>query len=438
MTGGGPRLRPGAPGAATAWDRARRWVGLLGQFFTAQTLTQVVGLLAGFLLVRFMPLREFALYTLATSVLGFLFILVDLGSGSSLLYFFHESRRDRDADIGVFGTAVLSLRRRLLVPGVLVASLAMAYLTRRQGFSLASVAGCTALIIVCVYLQSVGTIRLVLLRLEGRYGPSYRAEILGSVVRLASVLVMVVTGWLQASLGLLASALSAGVVARLTRQTRPRASPGGVAAARRRILRFLLPTVPSTLFFAFQAPLIVWLASTFGDTTNIAEVGALARIGSAFALFNGLTTVLFVPRLAGVTNDRTYRTRYLQYSLFLGAIGASLLAAAALGPELFLLVLGPTYAGLRTELLLTTATASVGLLQSFAGSVTLARSWTRWSVVVLALQAATLVVLVLSLSLDTTIGVLTFGLLSSLVALVLQTANNAIGFQRPHWVHWHP
>jgi len=46
-------------------------VKILSAYFSAQTLTQLAGISAGILLIRFLPVREFALYTLATSVITF-------------------------------------------------------------------------------------------------------------------------------------------------------------------------------------------------------------------------------------------------------------------------------------------------------------------------------------------------------------------------------
>src|SRR5689334_15236816 len=57
-----------------------RWVRILAAYFSTQTLTQLAGIAAGLLFVNFMPVREFALYTLAFSVVNFFNFVTDLGS----------------------------------------------------------------------------------------------------------------------------------------------------------------------------------------------------------------------------------------------------------------------------------------------------------------------------------------------------------------------
>jgi hypothetical protein len=58
-------------------------------------------------------------------------------------------------------------------------------------------------------------------------------------------------------------------------------------------------------------------------------------------MFSGLTGVVFLPRLAAITSDELYRVRCLQYGLALALVVAGLLAAAALLPRLFLMLVGP-------------------------------------------------------------------------------------------------
>src|SRR5262249_17588718 len=134
---------------------------------------------------------------------------------------------------------------------------------------------------------------------------------------------------------------------------------------RRQILRYLLPTLPAALYFTVQGPLLVWLAATFGSVRTIAEVGAVGRLGLAGGLFSGLIGTVFVPRLARLTDDRTYLVRFLQFGAVLAAVAAAMTVAAALVPDLFLFLLGPHYSGLRSELVLVVAGAGFSLLDGY-------------------------------------------------------------------------
>ncbi|HSF39051.1 MAG TPA: hypothetical protein VLT87_04600 [Thermoanaerobaculia bacterium] len=416
-------------------DRVSRWVKILSAYFTAQTLTQFLGIAAGLLFINFMPVSEFALYTLAASVITFFTFVSDLGSTTSLVHFYQRSARE-GGDFQGYLAAVLSLRRGMFLLGGAAVLLALPRAATARGFGLAESLAATAGVLVAVWFQISASVRVLALRLEDRYGPSYRAELVGGAVRLAFALAMVASALLWSWLGVLASALGAAAVALLARPARAATSRSDLGPYRRDVLRYLLPTLPSAAYFSVQAPLTVWLAATFGETQNIAEVGALGRLGLVVGLFSGLTGIVFLPRLARILDDRLYLRRALQFGLLLLAAALALLTVAAAAPRLFLMLLGPNYSGLDRELLLVVAGSGLALLDGYVVSVNLARSWTRWQGLAVGSLIVAQAVLVATLPLSTTAGVLSFNVLSSAAALAGQLAIAAVGFTRPRWVAW--
>src|SRR5882724_903750 len=342
------------------------WAKILSAYFSTQSLTQLAGIGAGLLFINFMPVREFALYTLAFSVITFFTFLSDLGSTSSLLHFFRRSATE-DGDFASYFAAVLSLRRAVFLLGAASVAVIFPVIAAAKGFAWTESLPATAGIVLCVWFQINSSLRVLALRLHNRYGQSYRAEIAGGLSRLLLALGIVVSGLLKAWLGVLTSAFAAALTTRLARD--PKAPPGpgvhprfDLRPYRQRVVRYLLPTLPSALYFSIQGPLVIWLSATFGSTRTIAEVGALGRLSLVVGMFSSLTGVVFLPRLARITDDRRYRARYLQCFAFLVLIVAALLAAAALLPGAFLFVLGPKYHGLHRELFLIVLSSGLALL----------------------------------------------------------------------------
>ncbi len=417
--------------------KAREWVGILSAYFTAQTLTQLLGIATGLLFINFLPVREFAFYTLATSILNFFSFATDLGSTASLLHFFRETKSTGEP-FGDYFRAVLSLRRGVFAAGALAVLVAFPLMASAKGFgtveSLAALAG----ILLGVWFQIASSLHLLALRLHGRYNPSYRAELLGAALRLVLATALVAAALLQAWLAVLVSAAGSLLVSRLadSELAHPPATSPDLKPFRLRVVRYLLPTLPGALFFSIQGPLVVWLAATFGEARNVAEVGALSRLGLIVGLLSGLIGAVLLPRLAAITEDARYRRRCLQYGLLLALAALALLAAAALLPQLFLMLLGPNYKGLHRELLLIVAGSGVALLGSYVMSVNFARGWTRFQTVTVVLELAAQVVFVQIVPLSTTSGVLRFTLLSAVTALALQVVLLELGFRRPSWVRW--
>jgi O-antigen/teichoic acid export membrane protein len=413
-----------------------RWIRIFAAYFSTQTLTQLLGVVAGLLFVNLMPVRELALYTLAFSVVSFFNFLSDLGSTSSLLHFFHRTGQDRDV-FEPYLAAVLSLRRAAFLLGAGAVAVAFPLAARARGFGWGEIPLVTAGVLACVWFQIQASIRTLALRLHDRYARSYRADVGGALLRLLGAGVMAITGELAAWLGVAASAAASALSAAIARPERPPAVPAeGLSRYRHQILRYLLPTLPSALFFSVQSPLTVWLSATFGSTRTVAEVGALGRLGLIVGLFSGLTGIVFLPRLARTADDRLYRRRAVQYGLLLAVVAAALLTAAALLPQAFLLLLGPHYRGLQNELLLIVAGSGLALLGSYASSVNLARGWTRFQGLTVLGELIGQILLVKFLTLSTTAGVLRFTLLSAATGLLGQCVILWLGFTRPSRVHW--
>ena len=417
--------------------RLRRWTKILAAYFTAQTVTQLAGIGAGLLFVRFMPLREFALYTLAFSVVTFFNFFTDLGSSTSLVYFFHRSAKNAE-DFQPYVRAVLSLRRLAFLAGAAGVLLVFPATAMAKSYGLGEALLIAGGILLCVWFQIVSSLRVLALRLADRYGRSYRAELAGGFTRLALAALLVVFALLKSWLGVLASAAASAVTAAWSR---PEPQPGPVEPEdlrpyRRQILRYVMPSLPSALYFSIQGPLTIWLATTFGSTRNIAEVGALGRLGMIVGIFSNLVGVVFLPRLARVADEQRYRERYLQFGALLLGVALAMMTAAALAPEALLWLLGPHYAGLHRELLLVVGSSGLMLLGGYAVSVNLARSWNRWEGLAVVLLVAAQAGLVAVLPLGTTGGVLLFNLLSAAVGLILQLVIALGGFTRPEWVRW--
>jgi O-antigen/teichoic acid export membrane protein len=443
------------PDTRTLKRTLRRWIGILSAYFTAQSLTQLAGLAAGLLLVRFMPVQQFALYTLAASVVTFFGFASDLGSTSSLLYFYQRAAKSGE-DFQPYLAAVLSLRRLAFLLGAAAVLLSFPRSAAAKGFGLGDVAAVTAALLLCVWFQIASSVRVLAARLAGQYGRAYRAEVAGGFVRLAAALVMVAASLLRAWLGMLGTALASAFTASLAGRAAaaaaaasptaaspaaaasPRAASPELRSYRRQVLRYLLPSLPGALYFSLQGPLVVWLAATFGAARNIAEVGALGRLGLVVGMFSGLTSVVLLPRLARIVDDRLYLRRFLQFGALLLAIALVMLAVASLVPGALLLILGKQYAGLHRELVLVIAGAGLTLLGAYVVSVNFARSWNRWETLAVLLYAAAQAGFAALLPLGSTAGVLRFNLLSAAAGLLLQLVITAVGFKRPRWVQWMP
>ena len=329
--GEGPGVRAPAVAAEGPGVRAgvlRRWAGILSAYFSAQTLVQLLGIASGLLFINVMSVPEFALYSLATSVVTFFTFASDLGVTASLLHFYREATAGGEP-FSPWYAAVASLRRAAFAVGGVAVAVALPAAAVARGFGLVESLAVTAVVLAGVWFQIGASLRVLALRLADRYGRSYRAELAGSGLRLALALALVATKMVTAWLGVLAGALGTALTSWLAGGADDAAAGTDLRPYRRRVLRYLAPTLPSALYFSVQGPLVVWLAATFGSTRSIAEVAALGRLSLVVGLFASLTGVVFLPRLSRITDDRLYRARYLQFGAALALVAVAVIGRSA-------------------------------------------------------------------------------------------------------------
>lgn len=409
-------------------------MAILGAFVTFQAGVQLAGILAGLLVVRSLPVVEFAQYALATSLLGFLTLASNLGASSALVFFFREAIRDTPS-FGRYYRAVLAVRHWLLSIVLPLVAVGFVWMGAQNGFPGGALVLCFVAVALDAYLLISVTGQTTSLRLHDHSSQAYRAEVAGAVTRLVLVGLVLGVGWRLAVPALLATVVG-DIVALALSKAGSRGGKEGARAERRQVWRYLAPTLPSEIFAAFQGPLILWLAAANGATRGVAEVGALSRLAQLFALLSMLASLVFLPRLARIEDDRLYRTRFLQFGGALGVSAVAICGAAWLSSDLLLSLLGHRYSGLRHEMLLSVATSATLVLASYGIWVNAARSWKRWQVPLAAVTVLFQVGYVVAFPFRSTADFLGFGLWSVVVMAVLQLGNAVVGSFRPQWVKW--
>ena len=183
------------------YERLLRWTRIFSAYFTAQSGAQILSLLAGLVFIRFMPVREYALYTLAASVISFFTFASDLGSTGSLVYFFHRAKSE-DEPFLPYRDAVLSLRRRAFLLGAAAVAVGFPWWAIAEGFGPGESLAVGAAVVASVWFQIAAAVALLDLRLADQYGRSYRAEVAGAGLRLVLALAVVAVAsratWLSA------------------------------------------------------------------------------------------------------------------------------------------------------------------------------------------------------------------------------------------------
>ena len=114
--------------------RVFEWGKLVAVTGSAQILVQAVGLISGILVIRLLPTQEYALYTLANTMLGTMTNLADGGISAGVMAHGGKVWQHREK-LGVVLVTGLDLRKKFAVGSLLVATPVLLYLLHHHGAS---------------------------------------------------------------------------------------------------------------------------------------------------------------------------------------------------------------------------------------------------------------------------------------------------------------
>jgi O-antigen/teichoic acid export membrane protein len=352
-------------------------ISTIVQTGTAQALLQLLGFVGGLLVVRWLSMPEYAIYTMMTAGLGTLTALADAGVTSSVMAQAGNVHSQRE-HVGRVIVAGLRFRARLALVVALLATPPLFWLFRDHGLGTGGALGTIAVVLVAFVPAVTTSILEVPLKLEQALRPLQWLQLQAAAARVALTAGLV--SWLPiAVVAMLASAAVQwwsnlrlrGLLAswRLRDLEPDRVAVAGLRHAVRR-------TMPGTLYLCVASQLNVWLLAVFGTTVSVGQIGALGRLAMIFNVVNALVALIAVPRFARLPRDwPRLRYFYLRVAAALAAMGAAAAAIVWLFPEEALWVLGSQYDTLRSEVVLMMVSGALGLAATSLTGLNTARGY---------------------------------------------------------------
>lgn len=405
-----------SPGSGPLSPVSGRWArraNILSRFVTVQIAVQLMGVASGILLVRTLSQAEYAFFTLGFSMLSTMSILADSGISISLSSIGGRVWRDRERFGQLINTA-LRLRRYLAAIAVVAVTPISIWLLIRSGASPLYAAGITLTLLVGLNYQLLSGVLMIVPRLHSQIKRVQKLDALAAAVRLA-LLVTAYFIFLNAAVAVAATIVSVIVqYVLLRRWVRGDVDLGAPVSREDQevMLGIVKHQAPNAVFFCLQGQLTVWLISIFGRTQNIAEVGALGRLGMIFSVIGAVMTGIVLPAFARCQSPRELRIRYFQVCGAFLLLGLSLITAAAVFPDQFLWILGSKYAHLRKELLLMMILSCFSSLLAAMWSLNSTKAWIQYSWLNIPGVILTQIVLLTVLDVSTVRGVILFGIFS--------------------------
>ena len=410
-----------------AFDQARR----IGNYALVQAAVHLLAFTSGILLVRWLPQREYAYFTIANAMQATLMMLADIGISTGLISIggrvWQDSRR-----FGELINTGLAVRRKLAAVATIVVAPILYAMLARNGASLSYALLLTAIVLGGFSIQLSIDVFSVVPRLHSDIKRIQTIDLSCAVVRLFLVfgLIYFIPA---AGLAVALATVTFFLQYLLLRSYAARMVDLGAsenAEDRQEIVRLIKTLAASTLFYCFQGQINVFLITLFGHhTDSIAEVGALGRLAMIFTILMNMMTNVFVPAFARCQEKRELLKLYFLIAGGVLLFSAAVLAGAALFPNQFLFVLGSRYAHLHRELLLMIAVAVISALSSALWLLNASKAWVAGSWLYIPLTLATQVALIPFTDFSSVASILIFNLISLVPSLLVSVALGYRGFR---------
>jgi O-antigen/teichoic acid export membrane protein len=344
----------------------------------AQAVVLLLNAFSGFLLVRGMSKEQYAWFTIANSLQATISVMSDSGLGSAMMAVGGRVCEDRSRFAALMHMAH-GLRFRFMLMAALVTLPAGWWVLAKNDAPWWVI----VVLMVLVTFTSVRSVESVVLntvnRLHGRVRHLLEADLTVSLSRLALVALGMLPG-LTAILGAAATAVSQWMQTSLLRRqtTADMADPGEPDPAWKPEFEGAVKNLfPLCLFNCVQGHITTWILSLFAATEDVADVGALARLGIVFTFLGLPLAQLILPRIARTQEPR----RLLRLCLLtLGGILSAALVLAGLGivfADQVLWLLGSQYAHLHRELAWFLGYLVLGTMANAAWGLCYTRNWVR-------------------------------------------------------------
>lgn len=413
-------------------SRLAFWGPLLAKFLWLQTVSQVLTIAAGLVIVRWLKLESFAVYTIAIAVQTTAAILADSGITQSLMARGGAVASDPRRFAEVINTA-LHLRRRLETATLALAVPVLLYLLHANGSGWLPAVSAAAAVSLAVHASIDQTIFSTVLMLQLRPLEAQRGAVASSALRLALVAAVLLLNaqWLAILwIGAIALAVQGRLVRRSARvQLAAHAEISPVD--REAMLIAFRNQILNGIYFALQPQITVWAITVFGSVQKIAEVGALGRLAIAFGLVASAFGSIALPRFARSTGARTVRRSYLLLATSMVLIGVAAVGASAVFPHLILSILGSRYLHLESELVWMVAASAMSVVASALYLLNSSRGWVRgiWLGVPAAILAQVVVGWLVDLS--TVRGAIVLQMSSILASVAVNVVLAVRGMRQP-------
>lgn len=434
-----PQLDSGPANAGKDGAPALTNLRKMGSYVVGGMAAQGIGAVSGLLLTRWLDVADYAVYTVAMTMVGAIAVLTKGGTRMGLASLLSDYWPDKHKVAVAVASAV---RTRFFISALTMPIIVIltAFLLYRTGASWTLNLAVNGLLVAIWWADMRSAVIDQVLNFNGQ---AVRVQMLDTVIA-AGRLVALALLWLANSI----SVVAALVVQLLTFVARIRPVRAWVhqavdghrmvheEGAVRRVRTIALRQVPVDVFSVVQAQAALFFLTASSANFELATYGALGRVVQLLAPFTALSLAFFTPAFAKA-QDRIV-PHIAGYAILgtLPALGFVALSFAA--PQAVLFLLGPVYKTQVVPLQIFALCTFATTLVSQIWSLTAHRGWNKWSWVRIPIGLAWIAIAPFVLPVHTAEGAFIFFAgfsLGTLLSIILDLASAVRTERISLWQH---
>lgn len=361
----------------------KKWGARLTIFSSLEVVSRGLQMLAALVVVRNMEKEQYAWYSLANGFQGMLGFITMIGAGAAL-YAIGGPLVGNRAAMGSLVNAVRRWRNFILAVSVPVVLPLFGYLLYKNNCPPWLIGALVCLAVVILLLEIQRHLLAAPIELAMEFNVLQKVDVLCGAVRIMALLVLVLLAWMNPLSVFLVGAVMVSwlPVVILPRYTARHADPNAPAASAgtvNRIRNLSFAALPGSISYMIEAQFAGIFIALAGHTDGVADLGAITRVALLVAVPAAMIQRIITPKLATLSANGELARAWRKTLLFGGTVGLGLFLFVAVFSNWILLLLGPAYAGLQSELILYGAFQGFSFFCRANASIIEAKGWLKRS-----------------------------------------------------------
>ena len=406
------------------YDTFVSWGKLISITGSGQIIVQAIGFVCGILIIRLLPVQEYAFYTLANTMLGTMTVLSDGGIYSGVMSQGGKVWQDKEK-LGTVIVTGLDLRKKFAIASLMVSIPILFYILMHNGASLLTSLLIALALIPAFFATLSENLLEIAPKLHQNILPIQKNQVavgIGRLLLTASTIfifpwafIAIVAAGIPRIWGNLQLRKIGSVLADKNQK------PDSVVQTE--VLSIVKRQMPESIYYCLSGQINIWLISIFGTTAALASLGALGRFNMIINLFLVVFSTLIIPRFARLSNDkRNLRNKALYIILGLVVLCFCIISIVFVFSNQFLWILGKGYFGLNKEFILIIISGCILMFHSVFFSINSAKGWIISPILYISISVCTTLLALFLVDVTTLRGVIYFNIIISMIQALILTS----------------